>query len=415
MRSPAVLVAALALAATPAAALDVDRSAAVLDEAKQLCGEGKALWGVDMCGPMLLVDPATREVVANRPGPGLEARGEVFVGRFPADRPVANTSVEWNGVRWTMVLAEVPAEREDRAALLMHEAWHRVQADLGFPANSPSLEHLAELEGRVLMRLEFRALAAALQASGEAQAAAIGDALAFRARRHALAPGAGELERQLEMSEGLAEYTGRRLSRSPDLNARVVRLIGEIEALSSYARSAAYATGPAMGLLLDQRAPGWRKGLDAEADLAVLLRATLPGADAAPQAGGDRYGEAGVRAEETAALEARKAAARDYTARLVEGPVLRLPFQQMQFSFNPSQVFPLPPHGTVYPTMRVSDAWGVLEVSGGGLIDPNFSGATVPAPDAGALSGEGWTLKLNDGWRLAPGARSGDLTVEKAP
>lgn len=87
----------------------------------------------------------------------------------------------------------------------------------------------------------------------------------------------------------------------------------------------------------------------------------------------------------------------------------------MNFSFDPNGVVSLAPHGTVYPSARISDAWGVLTVEGGGaLIDPNFAGVSVPAGEAGATSGPGWRLELAPGWRLAPGQRPGDFIVRKA-
>lgn len=37
-------------------------------EATEICArDGGKLWGISLCGPMLFVDPATREVVANQP------------------------------------------------------------------------------------------------------------------------------------------------------------------------------------------------------------------------------------------------------------------------------------------------------------------------------------------------------------
>ncbi len=94
---------------------------------------------------------------------------------------------------------------------------------------------------------------------------------------------------------------------------------------------------------------------------------------------------------------------------------MRLPFSQMNFSYDPNGVFPLPPHGTVYPSAQISDVWGVLTVEGGGaLIDPNFAGVSVPTGQPGATSGPGWRLELAPGWRLVPGHRPGDLIAQKA-
>ena len=414
------ILAALAALAGPAAA-DIDRSeaAAALMLADQACVGGRSLWGVDMCGPLLLADPQTRRAVANRAGEGLSAEGAVFAGVLPPQINIANTAVEWNGTRWTMVVWPVPQDRYDRAQILMHEAWHRVQDGLGFPLSSPAPEHLATRDGRIALRLEWRALAAALAARDEAaRKRAISDALTFRGWRAHMAEGAGEQERALEMNEGLAEWTGWRLSGHPDLPARLATMLGGFEKRRSYVRSFAYATGPAYGVLLDRYEPGWHRKVTAADSLPERLKRAagvrvdegIQGVEAA----GLRYGLAEVRAEERAAFEAREQAAAAWRAKLVDGPVLVLPFGQMQFSFDPNTVVPLPPHGTVYPSLRIVDAWGVLEVErDGALIDPNFGGVAVPA-NGQATSGPGWKLELAPGWRLKPGARAGDATVEKA-
>lgn len=276
MRRLAFLAAALAVAA-PAHA-EIDRAAAgrALQEFAALCPGGEALWKTSLCGPMLVADPQTHQVIANRGGPGLTAEGAVFTGTLPAHIPIANTAVEWNGRRWTMVMAgALGGSAEDRAALLMHEAWHRIQIKLGLPLRSPDIPYLSTTMGRAMVRLEWRALAAALTARDEgARLRAIADALAFREFRRWTDTGP-EAERQLEMSEGLAEYTGQKLSDRADPEAHVAAMLARMEEGESFSRSFAYGTGPAYGLLLDRYAPHWRDRLKASDDLGTLLQRAL--------------------------------------------------------------------------------------------------------------------------------------------
>ena len=82
----------------------------------------------------------------------------------------------------------------------MHESFHRIQKQIGFPLTGPSNAHLDSVEGRYWLQLEWRALAKALP--GDRQA--VRDALAFRARRRSLFADAPAQERELEMNEGLA-------------------------------------------------------------------------------------------------------------------------------------------------------------------------------------------------------------------
>lgn len=410
----AACIAAPVLAQTPTAPPALT-PAEVFAEARAACAaDGGALWGVDLCTPVLLVDPATRTIHTDRRGmsDALQADGDLFTGTLPGTVNIANTALDWDGVRWAMLMQPLPRDPVRRRALMAHERWHGVQAALGLPAHSPTPGHLDSEEGRVLMRLEWRALAAALNAdSGATRRQAVSDALAFRAARRAL--GSAEDERALEMNEGLAEYTGLKLS-GGDAKALAGAALASAEDGATYVRSFAYASGPAYGLLLDQAAPEWRRGLKGTDDLGVLL-ATAMGARAGEVASAEaRYGGAAIRTEEARRAEQARVIAADWTAKLVDGPRLRLPFRSMQIAFDPGKIVALPPHGSVYPTLRVVDAWGVLEVTDGALIDDNWSGVTVAAPSsAEAVEGPGWTLRLNEGWRLAAGERAGDFRLER--
>jgi hypothetical protein len=107
-----------------------------------------------------------------------------------------------------------------------------------------------------------------------------------------------------------------------------------------------------------------------------------------------------------------------YRAQLVDGPVLVLPVAStFSYTFNPNNVTAFDEIGLVYPTARVTDDWGILEVTDGVLMFRDagvIKKLQVAAPaSAGALQGTGWKLRLNDGWELAPGDRKGDFVLRK--
>jgi hypothetical protein len=79
------------------------------------------------------------------------------------------------------------------------------------------------------------------------------------------------------MHEGLAEYTGFRLS-ARDSAELVVRLTKEMEqsmSRPSFVGSFAYSSGPAYGVLLDTARPDWLKGLTPQQDMGEMLRQAL--------------------------------------------------------------------------------------------------------------------------------------------
>ena len=393
------------------------------DAAAACTGDGGALWGQSLAGPLIFADPATRRFVASDPLPAGDGRTSdatavdaggrrVYVGVLPASQIVANTGVDLAGRRWAMVLWPPPKEPRDRTQLLVHELWHRVQAELGFPLDTPPCDHLDEEPGRVWLRLEMRALAAALRApDADAHRRAVADALAFRDARRAPVEGAADHERRLELSEGLAEYTGLRLSGRDDPAAWAAANLLAGERRDTLARAFPYATGPAYGLLLDAADAGWLKALTAKDDLGATLARylNLPAPAAAAEAAAARYDGAAVRAEERQRAEARRRRRAELTAALVEGPTLALPLTRARFTFDPNRVAPLPPHGTVYANATIADAWGTLAAGESlALIAADWQRAAVSAPEPPRKSGKqtwtcrGWTLQLNDGWTLAP-------------
>ena len=404
-------------------------AAEALREADAICRRDSGeLWGVPLCGPLLLADPATRAVFANEPGREnqLKRDGDVFVGKLPEKINIANTAVDWAGTKWTMIMLPLPEEKDRRAALMADEMWHRIQSEIGLPPSAAAPNnHLDTRDGRFWLQLEWRALAAALETRGAARIAATKDAALFRARRRELFPAAANAERDLELNEGLAEYTGVKLSGAMDLAGFVVA--GELKDApqqKTFVRSFAYATGPAYGLLLDDTGANWRQAVRAtRRDLAELFleraRIKLPErTEAAANERAPKYGSAELAADEDRREQTRRDLVKTYRARLIDGPVLIIPLQKMNMQFDPGNLVPLEPHGTVYPNIRIVDTWGILTVSkNGALLSADFSRVTVPAPvktTQPLIEGDGWNLRLNSGWQLQAAERPGDFTLQAA-
>lgn len=423
------------LAAGGMPSIDAAQAKQYFDEARRLCeSDAGKLWGKSLCGPMLFADPGTRAIAANQADgeSRLTAQNGVFLGTLPAEINISNTAMNWAGVRWTMVMWPLPASPTARARLLMHESFHRIQDDLGLPAMSPANAQLGTLEGRVWLRLEWRALQQALarpDALPTERKRAVEDALLFRLRRRAIFPKAAEEERELELNEGLAEYTGYKLRGTAEAATveAVIGRLGSAESEPSFSRSFAYVSGPAYGLLLDMAGVPWRKSLTSKSDLGDLLCQAygvelLIDPSAAAEQRAAAYDGVALRWLETQQEEERKAVLDSYKKRLIAGPVLTLPVaEEFSFSFDPNGVVPLDETTSAYASLRVTDVWGVLEVSDGALIvrDQNkFVRVVVEAPkDTGGkaeeIEGNGWKLKLASGWIVSKGERAGDLRVTK--
>jgi len=408
-------------------AIDIEKARKAFAEAQQVSEkEGGQLWGKTLYGPMFFVDPTTRAVVANEPDVEgvLHKEGSVYVGTLPQRVIVADSPTEWAGKRWTMLRWPVPESTLTRRIKFAHELFHRIQPALHL--NAPDLPNLQldTAEGRLWLQLEWRALAAALVESGPAQTAAIGDALAFRTYRRQLFSEAVKSEASLEIAEGIPEYTGL-VAAELDRNAarwRAIAMLTDPDLSITFVRSFAYTSGPAYGLLLDQRLPGWRTKVTSQSDLGNMLASTLPslydgGAKVRAEARALRYGKSAIQIAETDRAVTAEAVRARYRDLLVEGPTLTLNRAvHLSFSFNPSALISLGNAGTVYPTFHATDAWGTLNVTDGVLVPMDFSRATVAAPsgiNGPHLQGPGWTLDLSPGWQVVPSSRQGSYTVRK--
>jgi hypothetical protein len=173
-------------------------------------------------------------------------------------------------------------------------------------------------------------------------------------------------------------------------------------------------------LLLDRYAPSWHQELKAGDSFDVLLRNALHIAlpanveqVAARQA--TQYDGVALYAAETVRAAKRQQVIARYRAKFVDGPILRLQLRHMHVEFNPRNPQPLGDAGTIYPNLRISDDWGVLEANEGALMKSDWSAVVVTAPEfvsGSSIKGDGWTLNLKLGWKIVSGTRKGDFTLE---
>jgi hypothetical protein len=404
----------LVVAVIPASAqVDQARAEQYFKEAQALCErDGGRLWGVSLCGPMVIADAATGTIATSQPAPA---------GERPRVIGVVNAPVQWGGTTWSAYNWQmIPKDDQgERGRLFMHELFHCVQPGLGLRSGAPTNgdnSHLDSLEGRYWMRLEWRALARALGASGAARTSAIADALAFRAARHQRFPDAAAEEHAVDINEGIATYTqyvtGSDSAEDASRHARAT--LSASEASTSFVRTFAYASGAGYGLLLDALSPGWHRKITAASDFGQLLSAAA-GVTALPDAAAAaaRYDGASLRAAEEERDRAQQAIIADLRRRYVDGPVLIVP-RAGSGSVNSMGATVIPGAGTVFREMSNKSAWGFFDARSGALISADGQTISLPAPvvvDATTLKGDGWTATIGPGWTVQPGPRPGSFRV----
>jgi hypothetical protein len=383
------------------------------DEAIKLCErDAGRLWGVSLCGPMVIGDPSTGTRAASQPEP------EGQPPRFPGG---VDGPVNWGGVRWFYFPLSMLAgtDADVRRQNMLHGLFHRIQPELAFwQGNDDGFnEHLDTLEGRVWMQLEWRALRRALESSGSDRAEAIADALAFRSERRQRFPGAADNERREEIREGLASYTGIAAWADSPADARRAAALAaaEGESQTSFVGNFEAASGPAYGVLLDQLLPEWRRQLRSASDLGDLLASATnrpPATDLAVAAA--RYDGAALRTSEEARDRGQQLRVAELRRRFVDEPVLTMPAAGSGTSDTTGSVG-IPGVGTVFfRNFTLSARWGRLNANNGVLRASDGETLSVPVTgslEGATLQGDGWSATLNPGWVVRPAARPGSFTI----
>jgi len=384
-------------------------------EAQALCERDNGrLWGVSICGPMVIFDMQTKTIATSKTEPA---------GTRPRLLGLVNAPIQWGGETWASYIWNdvVNKSPRDRKELLLHELFHVVQPQLKLGAAAGTPEHLDSKFGRYWLRLEWKALEQGLRKSGKQRTLAISDALAFRKARQHLYPASVEDERAQEITEGLAAYTATKLVADSESYAIVSALDLLVNAEkyardASFVRTFAYVSGPAYGLLLDASSPDWRKRIKNTDDLAVLMMQALninPSPDV--NVATARYEGAEILLSEEKREHDRQARLDELRKTFVEGPTLSFPGGS--HSYDTRGAISLQGIGTIYfGPFRATGVWGKLEAEKGVLVSSDGSFRRVAAPvkiDETTYSGDGWKLVLSLGWVVKEGEKKGSFGVVK--
>ncbi|TQV87597.1 hypothetical protein [Aliikangiella coralliicola] len=396
-----------------ALANDLKEIGSYFNEARSATGENKKFWGVDLYGPILLVEPESRNIFANVEASSgvLEKKEQVFIGKLPDNIGIANTCVNWEGKSWAMVMLPISDNRSERLNLLTHELFHCSQVKLGFPANNPSNSHLNEKEGRILFRLELQALKKAIAAETISERKKhIISALTFRTYRQESFNEAKVEENLLELNEGLAEYTGLMMSGrgSNQIKAHLINNLSSFVSNPSFVRSFAYVTTPAYGYLLFTNNKNWHKEISSDDNLIDYLQKvfqiqlTIRKNDL-PNELSDDYNGIAIYEEESLRDEEIKRIKQEYINKFVKNSNLAIKLEKMNITFDPRNLVPLDGYGTVYPNLKITDTWGVLTVENGALLATTWDKVSVSKPtkiSKNRAVGDGWVLELADGYSI---------------
>ena len=382
----------------------------------------KNLWGKDLYGPMLLADPQTRKVFANMPDKEgvLKRSGSVYEGILPTHVNISDREIYWNGRIWAMLTLPLHLNKKERIDLAAHELFHsNYHLFKTIPPDFANY-HLIEKEGRIYMRLELAALNKALKSKSEKELLYhLTNALIFRKYRHLLYPNSAFSENMLELGEGVAQYTVLIISgrNKNQMKRYLLKHNNYCSRSSIFVRTFAYYTFPSYGFLLYDKDKKWSKKISDKIDfteyiiktfnikLPTYLKGTI-------EKMSNEYGGKKIIRQETKRDNLMIDATENIKRTFMEEPHFEIYFEKMDFDRDMEGIFPFVNIGIFYHKIRITDLWGILTVEKGALICPNWIKVAITMPlrtDGNLITGNGWTLELEDGYSIEKDDISGNI------
>lgn len=381
-------------------------------EIEEVTSQYTNLWSINLYAPMILVDFEQMRIFANEVDERdiLKAQGAIYSATLPSDLMIANTAVEWSGKRWAMIILPLPKNKKDRINLLAHELFHVAQPQLGFKLFSPDNKHLDDKDGRIYLRLELEALLTALTDLTNRKEH-LRAALSFRQYRQYLYSTSKQTENQLELNEGIAEYTGFIIA-DRNLKETILHFKKSFDAFienPTFVRSFAYQTIPLYGYLLKdagEKYEGWHKKISVDTNLTEFFRQSFEIGNLIEESELwklKKYKAEQIIKEENIREVTKRKKISDYIHKYIDSPRLELPLKNTNISFDPRNIMPIPDIGTYYPNLTLSDNWGDLTVTQGALIDMTRSKIYLTLPNKifnYSAEGRGWKLNFSNEYSL---------------
>lgn len=382
----------------------------IFNNIKTICDKDNGkLWGINLYAPILCINK-NRDLWSNQRDSQdqLLKCGECFIGKYPIDKSIANSTTNVFGQKWVMLALPIPTDGLDRNILFCHELFHYWQDSLGHVSRPYNNAHLEAKDARVLLKLEWNAFLSACKTNNSSlRQTAIRDGLTFRKHRQQKYSKYYRDETSFEILEGLAEYTGIKLSVLSDsmylhiLDKKVETYMQKENLVRTYA----YLSGAIMGYLLDKSTNEWRKHIDGNSDLGSLLQQTYNIVIPADRESQIQQRKALYDYDNIISFENQRdsiqAIKKKQLIELFTQDIRKLPLKNMQISFDPNSIIPLENIGNIYKNARIVDEWGILETKGNGTILITEDWETVILPYASSVEVNG-NIKETEFWKLTP-------------
>jgi hypothetical protein len=390
------------------------KAADYFEKVESICNKDNGdLWGMNLYGPLMLVDVETRRIFANMPDSSglLKPRDGIYTGIYPGDQVISNFAVTFGNTLFAM--APLP-EKEDNyriTARCLHGLFHCFQNKKGIDNQDFSPTHMNEQDARIWLKMEWKALERAIKTKSTIREQAIRDALIFRNTRREIYPTYTEDENLFENYEGLATFTYMLLA-SDSRESYTMALLEYLHRIYnfSFTHSYGFVHGALYAYLLHDYGFDFSTintpGVDLGEKLLSMIDITLP--EVSRDVAGSlavNYDIEMVRREEDERSERIREGLHRRTSAFTDKPVIYFTLESPSFVFEPEDIEPADSLGVIYKKLKVTDNWGKLVVSEGGcLVSPNLRYMRVPARsvriDRYHITGDGWHIYLSENWRM---------------
>ena len=362
--------------------------------------ESKDLWNVSLNAPLIIINHIENKMyfTAIENGKVQPVKEEAWNNKIP----LANSIFEYEGKKYVIIIhaALMYSPCEERANLLAHEIFHLHQNGLGIQNTMSANFYMDEIEGRALLQIEMKALQQALD--GDLQG--LHDALYIRAYRQRLYP--QNNEDLYELNEGLAEYTGAKLTKDNFHQYVKGRLNYDIN--TGYANSFGYATGAAYATILDGLYPQWKSDRDLGKGMTFLINksnpqyaVTVDNLDLNKLL--DKYNHGKILIDEKEAVKSFGDMAAFEKLLEPETSKLIITNNGVNFSYNPNDRVIALNNAVLLRNITIMGEWGQIIVNSG-IVRPNDWSAFYLLPpkeiSANVVRGEDYTMNLNKGWKV---------------
>ena len=386
------------------------------------------LWNLDLWSSKILVIDYDNTIYSLEKLDGSETKDSIlFYTKFKDNElSFTNTTQDYKGTKYATVMIH---SLKDNSATIIHELFHLAHFNINTNLKANPIPYLDKFDARLLLRVEYQALKNALQFANEnadanTVASYVTDALIMRKIRQTKYRTFLDEEIELETVEGLANYTGIKMSTVSNKYKRAIDEINEREAADTYTRPFPYATGPAYGLLFDYLKMDWRLELNKVYNYLEVyenqhLEDTIPNDENTILEAKQRNNYKTINTEETQRKIEFDKLTDYYTNLLITQPTLKVSLIDNMFSmsFNMNGTLILDDYGIVYSGIKGTDLSGenfgsFHIISGkdrlgdGGILklkDAKPTTYVFPIPskiEENKIYGDFYEIELNEGWHV---------------